>query len=244
MTRFRLALISLISLISSNAWADLRAFEVDFQYRQEVIEALRGVLVNDPSFAREGFAAYGHVQLLPGGQILVEASPETLVQIDAVIRSISARPVVATPRVSLRYWAVLGTRAQGNVVDEVGTPVPSVLNDVLAELERMHGDLTFRVLGTAALATESGQEGEISGPTLSVKQQAYVQGDTLNGEIRMTLQARVGGPASPAPPISIGNLTVRTTLGRGQFVVVGENAMQGGGLDGPVFYIVHWPENE
>ena len=145
-------------LISSNAWADLRAFEVDFQYRQEVIEALRGVLVSDPSFAREGFAAYGHVQLLPGGQILVEASPETLVQIDAVIRSISARPVVATPRVSLRYWAVLGTRAQGNVVDEVGTPAPSVLNDVLAELERMHGDLTFRVLGTAALATESGQD--------------------------------------------------------------------------------------
>ena len=78
----------------------------------------------------------------------------------------------------------------------------------------MHGDLTFRVLGTAALATQSGQEGEIS------------------------------GPASPAPPTSIGNLTVRTTLGRGQFVVIGENAMQGGGLDGPVFYIVHWPENE
>ena len=29
MTRFRLALIGLTSLISSNAWADLRAFEVD-----------------------------------------------------------------------------------------------------------------------------------------------------------------------------------------------------------------------
>ena len=129
-------------------------------------------------------------------------------------------------------------------MDEVGTPVPSVLNDVLAELERMHGDLTFRVIGTAALATESGQKGEISGPTLSVEQTAYVQGDTLNADIRMILQARVGGPAGPAPTSSIGNLTVRTTLGRGQFVVVGENAAQGGGLDGPVFYIVHWPANE
>jgi hypothetical protein len=243
MKRIPLAFFGLTLLISSNAWADLRAFEVDFQYRQEVLEALRGVLVDNPNIAREGFAAYGHVELLPGGQILVEAAPETLVQIDAVIRSISARPVVATPRVSLRYWAVLGSRAQGNVGDEIGTPVPSVLNDVLAELERMHGDLTFRVIGTAALATESGQEGEISGPTLSVAQTAYVQSDTLNADIRMVLQGVVG-PAGPAADSSIGNLSVRTTLGRGQFVVVGENAVRGGGLDGPVFYIVHWPPNE
>ena len=72
---------------------------------------------------------------------------------------------------------------------------------------------------------------------------AFVQGDTLNADIEMILMGR-GGPEGPGAVFSIGNLTVRTTLERGQFVVVGENAVQSGGLEGPVFYIVYWPANE
>jgi hypothetical protein len=38
----------------------------------------------------------------------------------------------------------------------------------------------------------------------------------------------------------IGTLTVRTALQRGEFVVLGESAVQAPNLEGPVFYIVHW----
>jgi hypothetical protein len=40
----------------------------------------------------------------------------------------------------------------------------------------------------------------------------------------------------------IGSLDVRTSLRRGEFVVLGESHVQfgAGGGEGPVFYIVHW----
>jgi hypothetical protein len=42
--------------------------------------------------------------------------------------------------------------------------------------------------------------------------------------------------------MSLGSISLRTTLNRGEFVVLGENHVQAGGIDGPVFYIVHWEE--
>ena len=172
-------------------------------------------------------------------------NPKHSTQLEQVVKAIRERPVAPSPRVSLRYWAVLGTRAQANTTNAVGTPPPAVLNDVLAELERLNGDLTFRVIGTAAVLSESGQRGEIEGMTLSVKQTAYAQGNALNAEIEMDLRGRV--PAPPAPEgidFHIGTLKVRTGLQRGEFVVLGESTLQGDGLDGPVFYIVHWADNE
>ena len=72
-----------------------------------------------------------------------------------------------------------------------------------------------------------------------------MQGDTLNARHRNDFAWRASAaPQGPGAATSIGNLTVRTTLERGQFVVVGENAVQSGGLEGPVFYIVYWPANE
>jgi hypothetical protein len=84
-------------------------------------------------------------------------------------------------------------------------------------------------LGTATVVSESGQEGEVAGTPLSVRQEAHVQGDTLNAEIRIVV--------SP-----IGELEVTTPLKRGEFVVLGDSTQQGGGVDGTFFYIVHWPE--
>jgi hypothetical protein len=95
-------------LLSSNAWADLRTYDVDPQYRQELYSALRSIL--DPTGIT--MKAYGRVELLPSGQILVNASPETLVQVEAVLQAIRARPVTPTPRAALRYWAVLGSRTR------------------------------------------------------------------------------------------------------------------------------------
>ena len=39
-----------------------------------------------------------------------------------------------------------------------------------------------------------------------------------------------------------GEIGVQTTLRRGEFVVLGQSEVVGGGLDGPLFFIVHWPE--
>jgi hypothetical protein len=39
-----------------------------------------------------------------------------------------------------------------------------------------------------------------------------------------------------------GEINVQTTLRRGEFVVLGQSELVGAGLDGPVFFIVHWPE--
>jgi hypothetical protein len=152
--------------------------------------------------------------------------------------------------VELQYWAVLGSRAgtanaaaqRGPNVSVVGSrspadlpAPPSALNDVLAELKRLHGDLQFRVLGTTSLTTQSGQRGEIGGSPLHVDQTTFVQGDTLNARIEMMLTSTT--PEGPPP----NQVTVGTSLRRGEFVVLGQSELVGGGLDGPVFFIVHWP---
>jgi hypothetical protein len=243
MTRIRLAAVGLFLLISSNAWGDLRTYDVELQYRQEVVAALKGVLLDSPGNLGSSSTAarYGRVQLLPSGQILVDAAPDTLEQVEAVLRAVRERPAGAAPRVSLRYWAVLGTRAGANAADASGTtPPPRVLSGVLAELERFHGELAFRVIGAAAVVTESGQPGVVEGNPFSVEQTAYAQGQTVNANIGMSLE-RVDA-TNPVQGFFEGELEVRATLQRGEFVVLGESTLQAGGLDGTLFYIVHWPE--
>ena len=250
MPRSRMLLLALPLLISSNAWADLKTYDVEPQYRQEIYAALQRIL--NP----QGQHTNGRVELLPSGQLLVNASPETLESVEQVLQTIRDRPAAAaTPRANLSYWAVLGSRAE--LANPPGTAPPSSLGTVLGELERLHGDLQFRVIGSAALATESGQPGEISGMALEVDQTVYVQGDSLNAEIAMSLEGRVAMPppegfgfgVTVLPPVpegvefNIGSIAVRTALQRGEFVVLGQSEVTGGGLDGPVFFIVHWPDN-
>jgi hypothetical protein len=179
------------------------------------------------------------VQQLPNGQLLVNAQPQTLTQVEEIVNAIRARPVVAAPRVTLRYWAVLGVRTQGNSANTVGTPPPPALNDVLTELKRLNGDLDFRVIGSAAVTSDSGQNGEVKGSTMNIAQVAHVQGDALNAYMKIHVEGKL--PADD--PFDIGDLTIQTTLQRGEFVVLGENRMQASGADGPVFYIVHWAAN-
>jgi hypothetical protein len=251
MTRFRILGLAPALVLSANAWADLKTYDVDPQYRQEIYSVLKEIL------APQGQPTNGRVELLPSGQILVNASAETLEQVDQVLQTIRNRPAAPTPRADLSYWAVLGSRA--SVANPPGTAPPAALNDVLDELRRLHGDLQFRVIGSAALATESGQPGRVSGMALEVEQTVYVQGDALNAEIEMNLEGST--PAQPAPnlpPIGvgfhIGSVSVRTALRRDEFVVLGQSELVGAGADGvvlsqsalgadgPVFFIVHWPE--
>jgi hypothetical protein len=244
MSRLRLPAIALTLFVSSNAWADLRTFDVDPQYQQEVFTALRRILTPD-----EGkiLPANGRVEQLPSGQILVNADTATLEQVEKVLQGMRARPPAATPRAALRYWAVFGRTGGERTANTPNPPMPPYLAAALEEVRRIHGDLTFRVLGSAALATSSGQLGEADGWPLSVEQTVYVQhdpldGDTLNASISMQL---TGMAPNSVGNSRIGNLTVRTNLRRGEFVVLGEShvVMPGSAGEfeqGPVFYIVHW----
>lgn len=249
MTRFRrLPAVALALLLSSNAWADLKTYDVDPQYQQEIFNALRSVL--EP----QGQLAAGRVQLLPSGQILVNADAETLKQVEQVLQAVRTKSVAAAPRIALRYWGVFGAPSQSAAAKNVGSPPPAALNDVLSELRRVHGEVAFRVIGTAAVTTNSGQFAAVTGTTLDVDQIAYVQGDTLNANIHMQLSGpavtEVGSGGENAtvrivPPVGnvqYGDLRLTTMLKRGEFVVLGENHVQAGGTDGPVFYIVHWEE--
>jgi len=233
--RLQLPVLALLLLTSSTAWADLKTYDVDPQYRQEIYSALLKIL--DPAGTNFGGQTQGRVQLLPSGQLLVNAPAETLAQVEQVLQAIRNRPAPAAPRVELRYWAVLGSRG----ANPPGTTPPSALNPVLAEMKRFHGDLTFRVIGSAALTTESGQPGNVSGMALEISQTAFAQGDNLNAAIGVNLQG-VGGSEGPNARFAIGSIRVQTALKRGEFVVLGQSELKSG-FDGPVFFIVHWPAN-
>jgi hypothetical protein len=239
MSRLRLPAIALTLFVSSNAWADLRTFDVDPQYQQEVFAALRRILTPDEGKIP---AVNGRVEQLPSGQILVNADAATLEQVEKVLQGMRARPPAATPQATLRYWAVFGSTGAERTANAPNPPMPPALRAVLEEVQRIHGNLTFRVLGTAALATSSGQLGEADGWPLSVEQTVYVQGNTLNASISMEL---TGNAPNSVGNSRIGNLTVRTNLERGEFVVLGESHVVFPGSAGqfergPVFYVVHW----
>ena len=245
MTRLRLLAAALLLLLAGIARADLRTFAVAPEYQEEIFSALNNILNSSAPGVVSG-TSYGRVQLLPSGQILVNAEPATLQQVEQVLNAIRAQSASAAPRVALRYWGVLGVRAKA-VADAVGAPPPAALDDVLSELRRIHGDVTFRVIGSALVTTNSGQRGEIEGATLSVEQTAHVQGDTLNAQISMEL---IGIAPPPIGVFNGGELDLRATLRRGEFVVLGESYFQSGAIepgpgpviDGPVFYIVHWEQ--
>jgi hypothetical protein len=234
MNGYRAIVIGLALLAATTAQADLKTYDVDPQYRQEVYAALKEILSNNNP--QLGTNAYGQVELLPTGQLLVNAAPAVQAQVEAVLASIRSRPVAPTPRVELRYWAVLGDRAP----NAAGGRMPPALNPVLAELETLQGDLAFRVIGSAALTTDSGQPGSVSGTVLGVEQTAYAQGDTLSAELSIEVHRIV--PDEESLP-AFASVEVTTTLKRGEFVVLGGNELQGAGMQGPVFFIVNWPEN-
>ncbi|HEX7081626.1 MAG TPA: hypothetical protein VF329_11480 [Gammaproteobacteria bacterium] len=251
MSIVRVAVVCLGLLLASVVRAEIKVYDVDFKYQREVYEALNEILVRDPAFAGPG-TAFGRVELLPTGQIVVDTAPATQAQIEQLLAAVAARQTDVSPSARLRYWAVLGSPAA-----EAAGDTPSMLSDVLAELERVHGDLTFRVLGTATLVTESGQEGEVEGRPLTVRQRAYVQGDTASAEIamRLTIRERFEPELDNAGNVNVfattrveetaQELNLNVTLNRGEFLVLGENTIQTpGGIDGTLFYIVNWPAAE
>lgn len=246
MRYLRTLLLFLGLTLAAAAHADLRTYEVDARYRQELFSALKAVLNPNEQVAN------GRISMLPTGQLLIDASPEVHEQVAAVLESVRSFSAEATPRVTLRYWAVLGIResAPDLGVGRPGTEVPEFLSGVLDELRRVHGDLAFHLSGNATLVSESGQPAEIGGEPLNIRQLAYVQPSALNVELRIRFIYRV--PAADGRGI-IANLQqgveLHTSLEPNEFVVVGENTIRSSdyvpdGIDGTVFFIVQWDAPE
>jgi hypothetical protein len=243
-------------LLASNASAEIRTYDVDFKYQQEVYGALVHLLNVDPSISAPAGLAYGRLQLLPTGQIVVDTAPETHAQIEELLAAIRERQTDATPRVTFRYWAVLGTSEDNQPGNQ---PPPSratagshLLGEVFDELRRVHGDLDFRVLGTASLVTEHGQEGEVRSEPLGAKQLVYVQGQTASAEIEVnyverivpSMQQQQNQPIFTTFSPYEGRIALNVSLERGEFLVLGESTVRNLQLNGTLFYIVHWPAEQ
>jgi hypothetical protein len=242
MRRFKLLILLVCMALSANALAEFKLYEVDPSYREEVYQALAGVL-------RPGAddSLTNAIQLLPTGQILIDATPEAHQQVAAVLAEIRRHEAEPTPRVRLQYWVVLGARELANTAD-----MPEALADVLGEIRDAHGPLSFGLLGNATLVTDSGMRGETSG-NLRVNQLAYVQGTRLHAQLTIGFfYTRAVGRNGDAPANVFQNTTLdqqglelNTSMEQGEFVVVGENSITDVvdgqiAVDGTIFYIVHW----
>jgi hypothetical protein len=242
MSFYRKIILLLCLAFSSNVLAEFKLYDVDPSYREEVYGALLRAMVNT------GMAS--SIELLPTGQILIDAVPETHQQVAAVLEEIRRHEAEPTPRVRLQYWVVLGTP---EVPGDANTP--AALEGVLDEIREVHGPLSFQLLGNATLVTDSGMGGTSSGE-LVIRQTAYVQGARLHAELSISFQYKVtvgvtqmGGQGQPTVPMTQmrnQGLELNTSLEQGEFVVVGENSVTDnlfgeGEVDGTFFYIVHWP---
>lgn len=220
-------------MLTTTAWAELRVYDVDSQFRQEIFEALSNVLDSPPE--KDNAA---RVQLLPTGQLLVEARPQVHEQIAHVLEAIASRPPSPTPSATLHYWVLLGAPEGRDTGDASEVVMPPALAPLMSELRRIHGDLRFRLVGSSRLTSQSGQSGELGAvPGVSIDQELYVQGQTLNGEIEISFISRAGGGA-------VRSLDVNAALERGEFLVLGESAIADEELNGTLFFVVQWPEED
>ena len=220
-TIVRLLMICLL-LGASASSAEMQLYDVNFQYRQEVYGALRGILESD----RPGKENYGKVELLPTGQILVDAPEETQQQVARVIAAIGHRDNEPPPSVTLRYWVLLGSDS-GKTTDNASL---KTLRPVLDDLRKIYGDIGFQVLDSVSLVSETGSQAHLRGRRLEVDQQVHFNQDQINANIKLAYHG--------LEPQELG---VRISLKRGEFLVLGESTIQNQEEVGQVFYVVSWP---
>ena len=175
-------------LAATAARAEIQVYEVDAQISAEVVSALNDALQKQcAGIAGKQCSA----RLLPSGQLLVEAPTETHGQIAAVLKAVAAHRAGPAPRVTLRYWVVVGTAGAASAADAKRAP-PAALQPVLQQLERVHGDLQFNVAGTAAVTSDgtSGAPAVANGGPLEVSQSARAVGDSLTASCQSRFQGR------------------------------------------------------
>lgn len=242
MRQSKLLILLVCMAFSANALAEFKLYDVDPSYREEIYGALASAL-------RPGqeYSLTSAIELLPTGQILIDATSEAHQQIAAILEEIRQQEAEPTPRITLQYWVVLGARELASAAQ-----TPTVLDDVLDEIRERHGPLSFRLLGNATLVTDSGMRGLASGG-LQVNQLAYVQGTRLQAQLEISFLYTKAMSQDGNGQVNVfqagqdrQGLELNTSMEQGEFVVVGENSITDiadgrGSVDGTIFYIVHWP---
>jgi len=232
-------------LLATAAFADTTVYNLDAKNAKEIFNAIQAVVyaqcVTGPTQIPVTNQSMCSVQLLPTGQLLVEAPAASQAQVAAALKAIAAHNASPTPRVTLRYWVLYGVPGKPDAAD--GSLKP--LDAVLQQLERVHGELGFSVQDTVSITTQSGASGVSRGGSLNVNEFVRASGDELD--------LSAGLEFAPRPLLSDVNvkLNVTATIKRGEFVVLGERgAVEVAQTDkepvdvrqkpGMLFFVVHW----
>lgn len=233
-------------LLAATASADTAVYNLDAKNAKEIAEALQATLNSQCGLTNQGASGVYpncRVELLPTGQLLVEAPAASQAQVAAVLKAIAARNATPAPRVTLQYWVIYGEPGKPDATDASLKP----LNAVLQQLERVHGELGFSLQDSVSITTQSGSSGGSRGGSLSVSESLRASGDDL--DLSTSLQF---APRALFPDLNV-NLSVSVTIKRGEFVVLGERSAVEIGHDeankdlpdirqkpGMLFFVVHW----
>jgi len=237
------ALVGLL-LLATAASADTAVYDLDAKNAKEIAEALARVMAAQCTAPPNRNPLMCRVELLPTGQLLVEAPAAAQPQVAAVIKAIAAREAAPTTRVTLQYWVIYGAPGKPAAPDSALLP----LDAVVQQLQRAHGDLSFSLLDTTTLTTQSGSSGGARGGSLNIDQNPRATGNDLD------LTARIEFAPKPIFPDLNVNLSVRVSIKKGEFVVLGERTaveVHSGEQEkdlpvdirqksGMLFFVVHW----
>lgn len=220
---FRIIMICLL-LGAPALQAEMQLYEVNFQYRQEVYQALSAILESDQA----GKENYGQVEMLPTGQILVDAPEDTQKQVARVIAAIGQQDNEPPPSVTLRYWILFA--GEGEAANQTNKAALKTLQPVIKDLKKIYGDINFQVLDSLSLVSETGSRAHLNGHRMRVEQRVLYNQNQINATIEISYH-------SPRPQ----NLGVKVSLKRGEFLVLGESTIKTQENSGQMFYIVSWP---
>jgi hypothetical protein len=235
-------------LLTATALADTAVYDLDAKNAKEIAEAIRHVInaqcTSGPTPNPVTNTSMCSAELLPTGQLLVEAPASSQAQVATVLKAIAARNAAPTPRVTLQYWVIYGAPGKPAGADAALEP----LGAVVQQLERAHSELAFSLLDTTSLTTQAGSSSGAHGGSLNIDQNLRASGDNLD------LAARIEFAPRPLLPDLNVNLNVSVTVKKGEFVVLGERtAVEIHSSDqakdlpidirqkpGMLFFVVHW----
>jgi hypothetical protein len=232
-----LALLGIV--VTASASADTAVYDLGTNNAKETAEAINNALHAQCGIptGSENVAIMSkcRADLLPTGQLLVEAPAASQAKIAEVLKAIAARDAAPTPRVTLQSWVLSGMAGRPDSVDPALRP----LSAVLQQLERLHGELGFAIEDSATLVSQSGTVGLSGGGPFSVTQNVRANGNDLSGGLRISFQR----------PPTAQNLSLEVSMKRGEYLVLGERTFSvedetavSKTRRGTLFYIVHWPE--
>ncbi|HEX5047777.1 MAG TPA: hypothetical protein VFX89_11705 [Gammaproteobacteria bacterium] len=235
--------------VASTAAAEPAVYDLGPSNARETAEAInRAVqaLCSRPGGETNGVAGSCRAELLATGQLLVEAPAPAQAKIAEVLKAIAARGAAPTPRITLQYWVISGAPGKPDASD----PALKPLNAVLQQLEKLHGELGFKVEDSLTLTTQSGTNASNNGRSFEVSESVRAAGDTVDADIRLKFTRMMptalpqGGPTSVFVP-SQSELSVSTAIRRGEYLVLGEGKFfNTPDQSGTLFYVVHWPEGQ